>query len=155
MTSTAYPSVNSAVVLCRPSLPLACARPVADGSPSRGARGHPDYGIASEARRVCLARPTFSPSAASVWAVRLDRPDGTHCFVGPERDGREAGARCDREQRQWAAAGIWAPSPSIVTMTAAAFVDHARNRPNCSSGDCPRSAASHAQPSSKEPPDST
>jgi hypothetical protein len=86
------------------------------------------------------ARNSPSPDPARrVWAVRVDRPDGTHHFVGPEPGKPAAEARRRREQLQWSAAGLWAPSVSVVTMAAGDFTEHARRHPNCTSLDCPHS----------------
>ena len=75
-----------------------------------------------------------------VWAVRMDRPDGSHTFVGPEPGESSAVSRRRREQEQWSAAGLWAPAATVVTMPAATFLDHARHRSGCTSTSCPRSA---------------
>lgn len=95
--------------------------------------------------------PANCDPARSIWAVRVDRPDGTHKFVGPEPGEAAAEARCLREQRQWSAAGLWAPSTSIVTMAAATFTDHARRHPNCTSAKCPQSGERQFTRSSTAP----
>lgn len=93
-----------------------------------------------EMRGKNSARNSTSPDPARwIWAVRVDRPDGTHHFVGPEPGKPAAEARRRREQLQWSAAGLWAPSVSVVTMAAADFTEHARRHPNCTSVDCPHS----------------
>jgi hypothetical protein len=81
---------------------------------------------------------SFDPGRP-IWVVRVDRPDGTHNFVGPEPGESAAETRRAHEQAQWAAAGMWAPAMSTVRMAAAAFVEHARRHPNCTSELCPRS----------------
>jgi len=93
-----------------------------------------------EMRERYSARNSPSPDPArSIWAVRVDRPDGTHHFVGPEPGKPAAEARRRREQLQWSAAGLWAPSASVVTMAAADFAEHARRHPDCTSVDCAHS----------------
>jgi hypothetical protein len=106
-------------------------------SPLAANPDHPER--ARHPRRPRTARPA-APLDRPVWAVRLDRPDGSHTFVGPEPGECAAVSRRRREQDQWSAAGLWAPAATVVTMPAATFLDHARRPPGCTSTSCPRSA---------------
>ena len=148
MTSTADLALNSTAAACdrsRTAIALAelatpparNALPDVQASPQASLTSAPAGGRSSSARF-----PACSGPQESIWAVRVDRPDGTHNYVGPETGEPAAEDRRTREQHQWAAAGLWAPSVSVVKMAAAAFVSHARRHPNCTSTECPRSTDS-------------
>ena len=145
MTSTVDLALNSTAAACgrlRTAIALAeLTTPPARGplpdvqaSPQASLTPAPASGRSNSARV-----PTCSNPQESIWAVRVDRPDGTHNYVGPETGEPAAEARRTREQHQWAAAGLWAPSVSVVKMAATSFVSHARRHPNCTSTECPRS----------------
>ena len=83
--------------------------------------------------------PHAVPLESAVWVVRLDRPDGSHTYVGPEPNAAAATSRQAQEQQRWSAAGLWAPTATVVSMSAGTFIDHARHR-TCMSSTCHRSA---------------
>lgn len=148
MTSTVDLALNSTAAACdrsRTAIALAelatpsarSALPDVQASPQASLISAHAGGRSSSARF-----PVCSDPQESIWAVRVDRPDGTHNYVGPEAGEPAAEVRRTREQHHWAAAGLWAPSVSVVKMAAAAFVSHARRHPNCTSTECPRSTDS-------------
>jgi hypothetical protein len=123
------------------------AEPVARAEvPPRLGNRQVDRGPALDCRRAAATdalslsgdvEPAVPDPERPIWAVRLDRPDGTHSFVGPEPSEPAAQARSAREQRHWGAAGLWAPSASVVAISAKVFIEHARDFANCSSTQCP------------------
>lgn len=151
MTSLLDLELNTAAPLCPPPIGAVVAH---DPAPSTG-RGttRPRRDMNRQARCAATGdggrsssapKPQGSDPERPVWVVRLDRPDGTHNFVGPEPGEVDAEVRCKMEQRRWSAAGLWAPTTSVVTMSAAAFVEHARRQLSCTSTMCPRAGASVA-----------
>ncbi|MGX6606169.1 hypothetical protein ACWKSP_29210 [Micromonosporaceae bacterium Da 78-11] len=84
---------------------------------------------------VARTLPVTACATVIVYAVRLEWPDGTHQFVGPEPDLVHAELRADSVQMQWRQ-GFWRPRPWAVAMGANDFVKHARLDRDCTDQAC-------------------
>jgi hypothetical protein len=74
--------------------------------------------------------------ADTVHALRLDYPDGTHEFVGRDRDQRQSRLRLAGLNRGFRSLP-WRPRLSMVVMSDDAFARHARGRLDCTEPGCP------------------